>query len=649
MSLVNILLEGKKENLIDKYKNDITIDGFESLLGDFIEKDPSPTKKYSEWMVKELIRLWKSPSYNANSLVDLMKFMSDEIKTFHELSNSITDNDIEYFLKQIDGANSRGIKYFESPSKQDRVKRSPKDIYSYPSIWTIQMMNKSINDRKKIQQEEEEAKKDVEKIYEDNRFLIIQPFSHKASCYYGQNTKWCTTSKNDDSYFKRYTKEGRLYYIIDKSATGHSTLGKMALHIDNDGSASAWDQQDNNRGIDFMLDRFEPISDLLKKLIQGDDDYQKLKKVKNDTRSSKSQKLSAPYFESMDSEYVYLSFSDVEDYLNLFSEEVDEYELKNVEYALEQPYGYEGNYYDTYQFGDDMSEGYPMYMFNQSHLKKLRQVFKIMGSELINCFSVTAPAMDKESLKKYIQKSNDEKDFYDLYNLKITNCEEKIGKYLLNFDSDFIDSFEYAYSTAEDESMAKGVSNALNEELCNIYSDIGFIKEENSTCFTEYKISTDKLIEMYEDNLEYYSGYTLDQLLKSYVESKVTFVRDPREMAYEERDDETFRYHFDDDMDTALDNLIEKLENNVDYKDLDEFKTIYSYIENNYGFNVPIPVETTDGDVFLELKQVHPEDNKISFELLRRGNNYGFKKGRAKLKTIQQLLTNYQLFDPFED
>jgi hypothetical protein len=191
-------------------------------LSDFIEKDPSSTKKYSEWMVKELIRLWNSPGYTNNSLVDLMNFMGDEIKTFHELSNSITDKDVEYFLKQIDGSKSRGINYFESPSKQDRVKRSPKDIYAYPTIWVVQLMNNSINERKRLQQEEEEAKKDVEKIYEDSRFLIVQPFSHKASCYYGANTKWCTTTKNDTSYFNRYTRDGRLYYIVDKEATGHS-------------------------------------------------------------------------------------------------------------------------------------------------------------------------------------------------------------------------------------------------------------------------------------------------------------------------------------------------------------------------------------------------------------------------------------------
>jgi uncharacterized protein YutD len=48
MSLLNVLLEGKKENLIDKYKDSINVEDFETLLSDLIDKDPSATKKYSE-------------------------------------------------------------------------------------------------------------------------------------------------------------------------------------------------------------------------------------------------------------------------------------------------------------------------------------------------------------------------------------------------------------------------------------------------------------------------------------------------------------------------------------------------------------------------------------------------------------------------
>lgn len=650
MSLLNVLLEGKKENLIDKYKDSINLKDFESLLGDFIDKDPSSTKKYSEWMVKELIRLWKSPGYTGSNLVDLMNLMGDEIRTFHELSNSITDNDIEYFFKEVDSAKSRGIKYFDSPSKQDRLKRSPKDIYSYPTLWTVQLMNMSINERKRLQQEEEEAKKDVEKIYEDSRFLIVQPFSHKASCYYGANTKWCTTTKNDTSYFNRYTRDGRLFYIIDKEATGHATLGKMAVLITNDGDISVWDQQDNQRTVDFMLERFEPISGLLKKMIKGDDDYEKLKNAKSGNRKDLNQVLSADYFYKMDQDYVYFEFDSLEEYLSLFVDDVEDYELKDVEYAIETPYGYDSMYYDSYNFDDDMREGYPLNVLTQDHLKKLREIIKLSGSDLINCFSATIPKLNKDELQKFLQKGNDKIDYYDLYNLRINDgCQEKIGKFLLNFDEQFIDSFSYIYSAAEDESMKEGVKNAISEEACEVYSPIGM--EKDGDCFSSYMIPIDNLIEFYEDDLESYSGLTLDQLLKTVViPNKVPFnIRDPRELAHEVRDDETFNHYFNSDMDSALDTLLEKLENSEDYSDLDEYKRIYTFLNNKYGFDERIPVEPADGDVTIKFTKIDPKDNKIDFELMRKGDNYGFKKGRAKLSTIQQLMSNYQLFDPFED
>ena len=91
--------------------------------------------------------------------------------------------------------------------------------------------------------------------------------------------------------------------------------------------------------LDVLLQRFEPLSEVIKKLVKGDDDYEKLKGIKEGKISPSRQKLSAPYFNNMDQEFVYLSFSDVAEYLTLFSESVDEYELQDVEYAIDTPYG----------------------------------------------------------------------------------------------------------------------------------------------------------------------------------------------------------------------------------------------------------------------------------------------------------------------
>ena len=73
---------------------------------------------------------------------------------------------------------------------------------------------------------EEEIRKEEDKklkgqrdiIYDGPRWRVVVPKSHKASCAYGSGTKWCTTSRGDDSFFKQYTTDGLLFYLIDKTA-----------------------------------------------------------------------------------------------------------------------------------------------------------------------------------------------------------------------------------------------------------------------------------------------------------------------------------------------------------------------------------------------------------------------------------------------
>ena len=635
MSLQNFLLEGKKENLIDKYKDNAIFVDSPNLLEKIIDEDPSATKKYSEWTIKQVIDFMDIN--NGVSLPDVISQITDLVKEFHNLTLTITDEDIDYAKKLHSGINDTYIK------------GAPKDIHRYKVYWELQTVLSAIKKRIEEKEEEEKAKKDIEKIYEDNRFLIVRPFTHQASCYYGANTKWCTTSKNDESYFNRYTNSGDLIYIIDKEATGHSSLGKMAINIDKSGNASVWDQQDQQRSIDFMLERFEPIKDIITQILKGDDDYMILKKSLEGKSGKKT--LSADYFDRIEDGYVYLSFDDVEQYLSLFEDELDDYQITSFANAVELPYGYDSFYYDSYNFDDDMREGYPLYNFNTTHLRILKDILKNTGSDLVNCFKYTTPNISREKLQKFIEKGDDEKDFYDLYNLEIKGerCQEKIASYLKGLDESFIDELSYAYSTAQDESMKVGVQKQITEELCSIYENLGFIPVNEDDCLKNYKISINRLLEIYEDDLEFNQKMTLDNLLKTYVERNLSFdLRDPNEMAYEVQDSETFDYHFNDDVESALERLKEKLEESEDYADLSEYKRLYTYISNKYGFDEQIPIKTVD-DVKITLLRLDPEDNKVQFELIRRGNNYGFKKGKAKLSTIESLMNNYQLFDPLED
>ena len=86
---------------------------------------------------------------------------------------------------------------------------------------------------------------DVDKIYEDNRFVVVVPKTHSASCYYGAGTKWCVASKDTKTHFSSYKSNGELYYIIDKTLPTSSKYYKVALNKKIEGlREDFWDVKD---------------------------------------------------------------------------------------------------------------------------------------------------------------------------------------------------------------------------------------------------------------------------------------------------------------------------------------------------------------------------------------------------------------------
>ena len=73
-------------------------------------------------------------------------------------------------------------------------------------------------------------KSEVTKFLDNEDFLIIQPNSYKANCYYGANTKWCTTDKEQGKQkWEDYTTFKPVTFIIDKSKPQSDPLHKVAF------------------------------------------------------------------------------------------------------------------------------------------------------------------------------------------------------------------------------------------------------------------------------------------------------------------------------------------------------------------------------------------------------------------------------------
>jgi len=138
-----------------------------------------------------------------------------------------------------------------------------KDINQYVSLNELEKVILYVRSKNK----EKELEKEADKIYEDDKFLVIKPKTEESSCKYGSNTKWCVTSKGS-GHFGRYTS-GRqaLYFIINKTKSTNTNYSKVAIHFDDSGEMRYWDTQDSplsRRETDIFEYAFPEMIDAIK-------------------------------------------------------------------------------------------------------------------------------------------------------------------------------------------------------------------------------------------------------------------------------------------------------------------------------------------------------------------------------------------------
>ena len=161
-----IIAEGKLEDLLQKYDEE-----YEWIINYFYEEDPTPTNKYFTWLSKVYI-----------------------------------DRDERGLETDYDGLLEM-VKYFD----KNQHKFEKKDIYQYTYDEFIQKYEEAITKMSK----REIVSSGVEKLYEDDRYLLIRPKNREASCKYGANTKWCIASASNN-YFDNYKYRNLFFFIIDK-------------------------------------------------------------------------------------------------------------------------------------------------------------------------------------------------------------------------------------------------------------------------------------------------------------------------------------------------------------------------------------------------------------------------------------------------
>jgi len=197
MKFISILVkEGRKEDLKKKYSSKFDDEVLDFVLG--ISDLQDFNHKYTDFILKAL-----DPKTDISYWVDIAV---DLVKDFDKYQSQLKKKDINQYntFSELEDALSPFIE----------------------------------------KEKQKELEKQADKIYEDNKFLVIKPKTEEASCKYGSNTKWCVSS-HSSGHFGRYTQgQQALYFIINKANSTNRTYSKVAVHFDNEGNPKYWDSQD---------------------------------------------------------------------------------------------------------------------------------------------------------------------------------------------------------------------------------------------------------------------------------------------------------------------------------------------------------------------------------------------------------------------
>lgn len=207
-----LLVEGRVENIKKKWPNTSW-----TIIDKLVEADPSKTNKFLEWMVKNYtkgrtIKWFKDNAGNGNTyyrweLGDVPDTAEDprwdeEYNLRRSTQTDINNNKVNELKDNLEH-------FFKNPSKYEI-----KDINQFKSAKEFE---DAVDIAKQKLSRKEMKETGVDKVFEDDRFVLLMPKTHKASCRYGARTRWCVTMRGYSGYFESYFGQGPIFFLIDKS------------------------------------------------------------------------------------------------------------------------------------------------------------------------------------------------------------------------------------------------------------------------------------------------------------------------------------------------------------------------------------------------------------------------------------------------
>ena len=197
------------------------------------------TSSYKSWWAKTMLKLFSvaegdiNPSDPFSKIFfisdGLMNLMNEESKLkfanyISKIADSKPDDEVvpEYFIEN-ELRNWINQKYMINPPLQ------PKEVEVTTDTEDSEEEKDILDEKFKVEP------KEYDKIYEDDKFVLVVPYTHDASCKYGAGTKWCTTGRDEkgQEWFNKHFDSGSLGYLIIKDRELANRIGstKFGLYV----------------------------------------------------------------------------------------------------------------------------------------------------------------------------------------------------------------------------------------------------------------------------------------------------------------------------------------------------------------------------------------------------------------------------------
>ena len=585
-----IILENRKNramrSIVKKYPNLI------SMVGKIFDFD-TPEGKYAQWIEKNLNNdiEYYGGDYLSSSQIDSITEWYRNLPYFERNYNRLTP---ELVSKIHD-------KY--PLSDIDKAIENPKDIFSYTSNDLFRIRN-FLEKNKSKSELEKEIKKDAKKIYEDENILVVQPMTLKSSCYYGAETRWCTTSTSSDE-FDRHFKNGNLYYFIKKGVPD----GKWALFISNDGTEiEVFDSKNNKSTVNVLRREFSELDEIIDDLSSNSQDYTNLSLyllTKNSYLLDRNTNNLSQYGRWFPFVEVKL---DLDEIIKVFGLE-DDYDQRAIQqfYSSYYPYERTDGWYD-------FRDGYVFRHFNESNMELLKKIASYIKPEIL------IPDINEWDSTKEMNEFTD----------KLNDLYER--------DVDHIIS---EYTTLNDQSFEEGGREQINSSIISEMKNLGFKYVENDRRRSDvwvFSIIGTKLKSLFDINNS--KKLSVIQLLNKKLDGELNFSED---YIYEYKGD------FDSDgfnnyIESHLEDILEKIEEDNSPEALEFIEFLR---KNNYKVKGKYKIPRSDKYSF-RILDINAEDGTVTFDMIRDSDNER-KRMAPTFRGFIDFIYNPTLFDEFEE